>query len=74
MSSPVIKITEGTKEKNQNKTKIGVGSVLKVEVGELEEITSEGRSRRIRKEVVGCVQDVLGEKIFLVQFRYGNKK
>ena len=74
MSSPVLTIIEGVKVKVKNKTKIGVGSVLKVEVGELEEITSEGRSRRIRKEVVGCVQDVVGKKKFLVKFEDGQKK
>ena len=35
----------------QTKTKIGVGSVVKAKVGELEKITREGRSRRMRKEV-----------------------
>ena len=44
----------------QTKTKIGVGSVVKAKVGELEKITGEGRSRRIRKEVAGCVQRVIG--------------
>ena len=39
MRSPVIKIAEGMKEKNQNKTKIGVGSVVKAKVGETEEKT-----------------------------------
>ena len=41
---------------NQTKTKIGVGFVVKANVGELEKITKKGRSRRMRKEVVGCVQ------------------
>ena len=40
---------EGIYMKNQNKTKIGVGSVVKSKVGELDKITREGRSRRVRK-------------------------
>ena len=44
----------------QTKTKIGVGSVVKAKVGELEKITRERRSRRMRKEVVGCVHRVVG--------------
>ena len=55
MSSPVITIAEGVKVKKQNKTKIGVGSVVKTKVGDLENITREGRIRRLRKDVVGCV-------------------
>ena len=35
--------------KKQTKTQIGVGSVVKAKVGELENITREGRRRRIRK-------------------------
>ena len=53
--------------KKQNKSKIGVGSVVKAKVGELENITREVRSRRISKEVVRCVQAVVGKKNFPVQ-------
>ena len=52
----------------QTKTKIGVGSVVKGKVGELEKITREGRSRRTRKEVVGIVQALAGKKKFVVVF------
>ena len=31
----------------------------------------ERRRRRIRKEVLGCVHDVMGKNKFLVQFKYG---
>ena len=62
------------KEKKQNKTRIGVGSVVKAKVGEMEDNTREERSRRVSKEVVGCVQSVVGKKILLVQFEDGNKK
>ena len=47
----------------QIKTKIGVGSVVKAKVGELEKITREGRSRRMRKEVMVYVQRVVGRII-----------
>ena len=52
----------------QTKTKIVVGSVVKAKVGELENITRKGRSRRMRKDVVGCVQSVVGKNKFLVLF------
>ena len=58
----------------QTKTKIGVGSVVKAKVGELEKITRKGRTRRMRKEVVGCVQSLLGKNKFLVIFDDGQKK
>ena len=74
MSSYVLTIAEGVKVKKQNKTKIGVGSVVKAKVGELEKITREGGSRMVMKEVVVCVQDLVGKKNFLVQFEYGQKK
>ena len=48
--------------KKQTKTKIRVGSVVKAKVGELENITREGRSSRISKELVGCVHIVVGKK------------
>ena len=60
--------------KNQTKKKIGSGSVVKAKVGELEQISREGRSRRMRKEVVGCVQSVVGKKKLLVQFKDGQRK
>ena len=58
----------------QTKTKIVVGSVVKAKVGELEKITRKGRTRRMRKEVVGCVQSVVGKNIFLVLFKDGQQK
>ena len=58
----------------QINTKIMVGSVVKAKVGELEKITRKGRSRRTRKEVVGCVQSVVGNNKFLVLFEDGQKK
>ena len=74
MSSHVVTITKEIKEKKRTKTKIGVGSAVKAKVGEMEENTREVRIRRIRKYVVGCVQNVVGIKILLVQFGDGQKK
>ena len=53
--------------KKQTKTKIGVGSVRKAEVGELEKIKKEGMSRSISKEAVG-------NNNFLFQLEYGQNK
>ena len=47
---------------NHTKTKIRVGSVVKSKVGELDKIKREVRSKRMRKEVVGYVQSVVGNK------------
>ena len=58
----------------QTKTKIRVGSVVKAKVGELEHITRKGRSRRMRGDVVGCVQSVVGKNKCLVLFGDGQKK
>ena len=60
--------------KEKTKTKIGVGSIVKTKVGELENITREGIIRRMRKHVVGFVQSLLGNKKFLVLFKDGQKK
>ena len=51
-----------------------VGSVVKAKVGELEKITRKGRTRRMSKDVVGCVQGVVGKNNFLVLFEDGQKK
>ena len=74
MSSPVVTLKEGMKTTKLTKTKIGVGSVVKAKVGELEKITRKGRTRRMRKEVVGCVQSVVVKNKFLVIFEDGQKK
>ena len=58
----------------QTKTKIGLRSVVKAKVGELGNFTREGRSRRMRKNVMGCVQSVVGRKNFLFVFEDGQKK
>ena len=60
--------------KKQARTKIGVGYIVKAKVGELEKITREGRSRKMRKEVVGCIQSAVGKNNIFVQFEDGQKK
>ena len=74
MSSPVVSIAEAKKEKKRTKPKIWVGSLIKAKVGNMEENTREGRSRRMSKDVVGCVHSVVGKKKFLVQFEDGQKR
>ena len=58
----------------QTKMKIGVGSIVKAEVKELEKIKREVRSRSMKKEVVVCVHSLVGKKKSLVQFEDGQKK
>ena len=61
-------------DKKRIKTKIGVGSVVKEKVGDMEEKNRECRRSRTRKYVVGYVQAVVWKEIFLVQFEDGQKK
>ena len=51
-----------------------MGSVVKTKFGELEKTIREGRIRRMSKEVVGCVQRVVGKNNFLVVFKDEHKK
>ena len=51
-----------------------MGSVVKAKVGEVEENTREGRIRRMRKDLMGCFQDVMGEKKLLAQSENMQKK
>ena len=53
------------KEANQSKKNIGVGSIVEEKVGDMEDNTREGRIRRLEKEVMGCVQAVVGKNKFL---------
>ena len=46
-----------------------MGYVVKAKVGELEKITRELRSRRMSKQVVVYVQNIVGKKKFLVLFK-----
>ena len=47
--SSVVTVKEGMEMKKQTKTKIRVGSVVKAKVGELENVTRDGRIRSMRK-------------------------
>ena len=38
----------------------------------MEDNTKEGRSRRMMKYVVGCVQTIIGKKKFLIKFEDGH--
>ena len=44
----VLTIADGVKVKKKTKSKNGAGSVVKAKVGELENVTREGRRRRMR--------------------------
>ena len=46
-----------------------VGTVMKYKVGELEEDIREGFSRRLRKEMTGVVQEVVGNRSYSVRFQ-----
>ena len=48
-----------------------VGTVVKAKIGELEEEVRVGNTRRMRKELTGVVQAILGERNFLVRFHDG---
>ena len=67
MISPVVKISQDMVEKKRIKTKIGVVSVVKAKIGYMEEKARDGRSIRMIKYVVGYVQAVVGNNIFLIQ-------
>ena len=54
--------------------KIIVGTVVKSNVGDLEEDIREGFSRRLWKEMTGMVQEVVGNRRYLLRFQYGLKK
>ena len=74
MISPVVTVKEGIEMNKQTKTKIGVESVVKAKVGELEKITRERISRRTSKEVVLCLHNVVGKKNYPVKLCDGKKK
>ena len=48
-----------------------VGTVVKTNIGELEEEIRAGSSRRMRKELTGVVQGISGGRRFLVRFQNG---
>ena len=48
-----------------------MGTVVKSKIGELEEEVRAGNLIRMRKELTGVVQGVLGKKMLLVRFKDG---
>ena len=48
-----------------------VGTAVKAKIGELEEEVRVGSSRRMRKELTGAIQAILGKRRFLVRFHDG---
>ena len=74
MISLVVTIAEEIKDKKRIKTKIGVESLVKEKSGIMEENTREGRSRRMRKYVMGCVHYMVEKNNSLVQFEYEQKR
>ena len=74
MSLPVVTIAEDMKEKKRINPKIGMGHPVKTKVGKIEENTREGRSRRLRREVVVYVQSMVRKKKFLFLFEDEYKK
>ena len=51
-----------------------VGAVVKAKICELEEEIRASSLIRMRKDLTGVVQGVLGKNRFLVRFQYGCKK
>ena len=54
--------------------KIWVGSVVKSNIVGMEENTRDEKNSRIKKEVVGCVHDLVKKNNLLVQFEGGQKR
>ena len=64
MSSIVGPLIKERKEAKRHKMDINVGLFVTAKDGEMEDNTKEGGIRRMRKDIVGCVQDVVGKKNF----------
>ena len=72
-STVILPVVAIMKEMKQNKNKITVSSFLSEFFVYMEEKTREGRTRRMMKELVGCVKSVVGNNKFLVQFKDAQK-
>ena len=73
----ILNVVTTMKDKREAKrinTNIRMGSDVIAKVRDMEEKNREGSIRRTRKEVVGCVQDVVGKKKFLFKFVDGNMR
>ena len=51
-----------------------VGTVVKANIGKLEEEVRGGSSRRTREELTGVLKGVSGRRSFLARFQNGSKK
>ena len=51
-----------------------VGTVVKANIGKLEEEVRGGSSRRTREELTGVLKYVSGRRSFLARFQNGSKK
>ena len=58
-------------EEKRSKTKIKMGSSVTAKIGDMEENNMDVSSRRMRKEVLGCGHDVVGNNKLLVKFEDG---
>ena len=74
MSLPDVTISEVVKDTNQIKTHIGVGSVVKTKVVEMDYNTMNRRNSSMSKELVGCVQAMVENNTLLVKFEDGQNK
>ena len=54
--------------------KVTIGLVVTVKVRDTEDKKREGRSRRMRRKVVGCVQAVVGKKNFSIKLEDRQEK
>ena len=68
MILPVVTIIKEMKEKKQRKEKIGLGYIVTVKVGDMDEDIRQGRSRIMMRGVIECVQATLVKNNILVQF------
>ena len=51
-----------------------VGAVVKAKVGDMDDEIREGFPRRLRKDMTGVVQEVVGKRIYLVRLHDGLEK
>ena len=64
-----------TEQKSKGREKkIVEGTVIKANIGELEEELRSGNSRKMRKELTDVVQGISGRRRLLARFKNGCKK
>ena len=65
-----IKIANMRKTAKPYKTKIEVGTSVTVKVGEIDEKMKDGKSRRVRKDMVGCLAHISSVLVFSHFWRF----